>query len=298
MYRLILVFIIFCWFAGPVKAIDATVGHSVYFLPDPLYTSRLNPYIELYWQVNPATLRYKTNEEKQIVGHFQTDVLITNDTGKIIKEDHYVFNTLPCNNVSELGLLNILELKRYFLLAGKMNIRLKLTDVNDTSNKYFYVDTLTVATAPSNPFFGDITLADTIYSSSVRTPFRKHGMQVIPLCQPFVDDYKRSMSYFTELYYPTLIKRSLYPLTTTVSISKKENSSLVPGFEKIDSISNEILKYIQSLQSTAANSFRYAISTENSKILYFKLREYKTELLNIDPSIKVNFENIINTTPN
>jgi GWxTD domain-containing protein len=204
----------------------------------------MNPYIELYWQVNPTTLHFKTNEQKQITGQILTDVLITNDTGKIIKEDHYIFETLPCNNANELATLNILELKRYFMLAGHVRIRLKLTDVNDTTNVYSYNDTFTVPPLSRSPFISDISFIDTFFESDVRTPFRKNGMQFIPLCQPFFDDYKGSLSYFSEIYYGNFISKTSYPLFRTVSISKKELAFEKAGFVKTDTIADSLNPYV------------------------------------------------------
>lgn len=188
MYRIFLLLLFILAAFPKAWGIDVSVNHSLYYLPDPIYNGNMNPYIELYWQVNPTTLHFKTNEQKQITGQILTDVLITNDTGKIIKEDHYIFETLPCSNANELATLNILELKRYFMLAGHVRIRLKLTDVNDTTNVFSYNDTFTVPPLSKSPFISDISFIDTFFESDIRTPFRKNGMQFIPLCQPFFDD--------------------------------------------------------------------------------------------------------------
>ena len=71
--------------------IEAVESHSVFFLADPVYAGNFNPYVEAYWQVNPKSVRFNTIPEKGIVARIKTDVMITNDAGMVLKEDHYTF---------------------------------------------------------------------------------------------------------------------------------------------------------------------------------------------------------------
>ena len=70
------------------RAIEGVQSHSVFYLSDPVYQGKLNPYMESYWQVNPRTIHFNTTADKNIVARLKTDVLITNDTGKVIKAPH------------------------------------------------------------------------------------------------------------------------------------------------------------------------------------------------------------------
>ncbi|NDC41532.1 MAG: GWxTD domain-containing protein [Chitinophagia bacterium] len=244
-YMLRRIFLLLSLVAGlQATALEVSVNHSLYFLPDLVYPGKLNPYLELYWQVKPNTLQYHTNTQKQIVGRIISDLTITNDSGKIIKEDHYVFETSPRNTASEILAMNILELKRYLLLSGRVTLRLQLTDESDSTNTYRYTDSFTVPRVPANSFISDISLIDTFFQSDVRSPFRKHGWQFIPLCQPFLDDFKHSVSYFTEVYYPEKIDRSRYPLHLKASISRKEFAFEDPNFITTDTISDSLTPYI------------------------------------------------------
>ena len=71
-----------------LHALEAVVSHAVFYIADPIYNGRLNPYAEAYWQVNPKTLHFSTNENKGIIARIQMDILIVNDTGKVIKQDN------------------------------------------------------------------------------------------------------------------------------------------------------------------------------------------------------------------
>ncbi len=220
-------------------AIEAVAGRTVFYLPDPVYAGKQNPYLESYWQVNPKTLHFKTIPGKGIVSMIQTDVLITNKAGGVIKEDHYVFQTIPVPTVSDLETLNIIELKRYFVTAGLLNIKITLTDLNDTTNQFVRIDTLTVPKQALGVFYGGPEFIDTFYTSDIRTPFRKHGMQYVPLCEGFYDNYKHSLSYYTEVYQLSSVHKDDFPLVQSVYLSRKEGSNPYEVFTKIDTITSD-----------------------------------------------------------
>ena len=220
--------------------IEAVESHSVFFLPDPVYAGNLNPYVEAYWQINPRSVRYNTIPEKGIVARIKTDVMITNDTGMVLKEDHYIYQTIGCKTADELGGLNILELKRYLVVAGKIKMVVRLTDMNDTTNVLTLTDSFSIAKNNKQPFFATPELVDTFYESDVRTPFKKHGRQYIPICAPFIDDYKNSVSYYTELYNTDGIEKEDFPLTLTVFISKKQYESPFTKYQKIDTFKTTV----------------------------------------------------------
>ena len=232
-------FLFFCLFiSARVGALEAVLSHSIFYLSDPINPAGLNPYMEAYWQVNPKTVHFSTNADKGIIARIQVDVLITNDTGKIIKEDQYIYQTRPCHTVDELTVLNILELKRYLITPGLMKMSLRLTDLNDTANHFRATDTFRVSRLPNTSFYGSIELIDTFYESDVRSPFRKHGNQYIPLCEAFFDSYKGSISYYTELYQLNKIDKADFPVIQSVFVSKKESATPQGSLLRKDTITS------------------------------------------------------------
>ena len=243
MLRKAYLFILFILSFLNVRALEAVSSHAVYYLPDPIYTGNLNPYLEAYWQINPKTIHYNTNAAKGVLARIKTDVFITNDTGHIIKEDHYVYETIPVANADALGNLNILELKRYLVGKGLLRMRLVLTDLNDTTNKMTITDTVLVGELPVNAFYGGIEFVDTFYASEIRTPFRKHGKQYIPLCEGFYDNNRNTLNYYTEIYRLDTVSASEFPLLQTIFISKKVNQDPYPAYQKIDTIRDKTANY-------------------------------------------------------
>ncbi len=224
-------------------ALEAAFSHAVYYLTDPIYEGKINPYIEAYWQVNPAKLHYNTNADKKIIARIKTEVTITNDTGHVVKSDLYIYETKPSDNVSQLQYLNIIELKRYFVAPGKLKLRVKLTDLNDTGNVTVYNDSFVVKPQSNGPFYGGIELLDTSYASDIRTPFRKHGKQNIPLCESFFDTYRDKLNYYTELYQVEKVSNTDMPLVQSVFISKKQGEGVYGSLMKIDTIVNKESTY-------------------------------------------------------
>ncbi|PQJ12815.1 hypothetical protein CJD36_003460 [Flavipsychrobacter stenotrophus] len=263
-----------------VHALEAAFSHAVFYLADPIYEGKINPYLEAYWQINPAKLRYNTNADKKTIARIKTEVTITNDTGHVVKNDLYVYETKPVDNAGQLQYLNILELKRYFIAPGKLKLNVKLTDLNDTTNVTVYNDSFTVLPQGSGPFYGGIELLDTSYVSDIRTPFRKHGKQNIPLCESFFDTYRDKLNYYTELYQVEKVNSSDMPLFQSVFISKKQGEGVFGSLIKIDTIVNKESTYFSgSLDISSLPSGNYYLNislgdklhqTITSKTLFFQ----------------------------
>ncbi len=242
--RKALLFILFVFLFNSGRAIEAVVSHSIFYLADPVYDGHINPLMEAYWQVNSKTVHFSTNAEEGIIARLQVDVMIRNDTGRIIKEDNYIYQTRPCANVSELASLNILELKRYLLTPGFMKMVIRLTDLNDTANRITLTDTFTVAKLTKQPFYSSVELIDTFYDSDIRSPFRKHGKQFIPLCESFYDSYRGSLSYYAELYQLKNVDKSDFPLVQSVFISKNDKGPLSESYLRIDTITSSDFGFV------------------------------------------------------
>ena len=226
-------------------AIEAAFSHAQYYLPDPIFQGKINPYLEIYWQVNPRKVHFSTNKDKKIIARIKTSVTIVNDTGHVLKSDLYVYETVPATNVEQLAYLNILELKRYFLSPGKYRVTVKLTDLNDTTNVANYADTFSTGQLPTGPFYGDIEFVDTAYASQIKTPFLKHGKQFIPLCESFFDTYRWKVNFFTELYQLDKLTTQDYPLVQTAFLSKKPGGDPILQYQKVDTFTTKEVPFVE-----------------------------------------------------
>ncbi len=217
-------------------AIDAVMSHTLFYRSDPAQNYKLTPCIETYWQINPRTVHFVTNAEKMIVAHIKTDIVLMNESG-VVKEDHFILNTVPCATVEELMVHSIIDLRRYFTGTGHFTIRFSLKDVADTTNKYAYTDSFTIAPPVNVAYFSGIQLLDTILASNAKTQFYKNDRQQLPLCTNFLDDSKKVLHYYAELYGTDAVSKIDYPLIQKVTIGKKANEAHYSDFIKIDTIS-------------------------------------------------------------
>lgn len=224
--------------------IEAVWSKTVFYLQDPIFKDKQNPYIESYWQVDPKTVRYNTIPEKGIVARIQVAITIVTDSGKTIKDDKYIYQTTPKATPDELATLNILELKRYFVVPGKLTYKIALTDLNDTNNTLLIVDSVVVKQAPMHPHISSPELIDTFYTSDVKSPFRKQGAQYIPLCSNFYDDNRKSISFYAEIYNTARIDSQFYPLYRSVFISKKMDEMPYGKFISVDTVMDKLGSYI------------------------------------------------------
>jgi GWxTD domain-containing protein len=235
MHRLLAVFVLLIISTVRAVALDAVVAHTTFYLPDPLHANMLTPSVETYWQINPQTIRYTTIPEKGIVARIKTVITFSSAAG-ILKEDEFILQTVPRANVTELMAQSIRDLRRYFLQPGKVTLRLQLTDLADTTNKYSYTDTITLASVPNTAFFSSPQLLDTTLNVAVASPFKKNGVQMLPSSTNFLDNNRNYLHYYAELYQANEISNLDYPLAVRVTISKKEDEAHYHTYIKTDSI--------------------------------------------------------------
>jgi GWxTD domain-containing protein len=217
------------------QALDATMSHTLFYRSDPSQNGKLAPSIETYWQINPRTVHFVTNADKMIVAHIKTDIVLIGDAG-VVKEDHFVLNTVPCATVEDLMQHSIIDLRRYFVGAGHFTIKLSIKDMADTTNKYACTDSFTVTLPVNVAYFSGVQLLDTVLDSKAQTRFYKNEKQQLPLCTNFLDDSKKVLHYYAELYGTDAVSKIDYPLIQKVTIGKKANEAHYSDFIKTDTI--------------------------------------------------------------
>ena len=216
-------------------AIEALVSHTIFYRNDPEQHSKKAPTIEIYWQIDPRTVHYVTNADKMILGHIKTDVVISTDSG-IVGEDHFMLNTVPRATVAELMQQSIIDVRRYLMSTGHFTLKFLLTDMADTTHKFVYSDSFSIEPPMNVAYFSGLQLLDTILESKAQTAFLKNGRQQVPLCTNFLNDDKKVLHYYAELYGTDNVSKADYPLVQKVTISKKPNDAHYSDFIKTDTI--------------------------------------------------------------
>lgn len=266
-------------------AIDAVVSHTVFYKEQ---AGRLVASIDAYWQVNPNTLHYVTTPEKKLAGSIRTDIVFLQN-GEKIKEDHYIMQTVPRSNLSELAQHPVIELKRYELPTGMIKMRLLLTDMTDSSNRFLYIDSFMTTPADSKAFYSEVQLLDTIYTTSVQTPFTKNGKQQIPVCTNFIDDGVNTLRYYVELYNGNTINKDDLPLIQRVAISKNEHEGFYSDLEHRDTFNTtQPFSYTSGsfpIASLPSGNYYVRVSLENSHHEYISSRTYFFQRMNKHPYV-------------
>ena len=247
-------------------AIEAIVSHTLFYINDPEQNNQLKPSMEVYWQVDPATVHYSTTPEKTIRARIKTDIVFTNDAG-IIKEDHFILQTVPSKNINELTALSIIDLRRYFLGPGLIKMKLTLTDQADTANRFAYTDSFTIVKPDDVAFFSGLQIIDTFIESPAKTAFLKNGHQQVPACTNFLDDNKKILHYYAELYGTDELSKVNLPLIRTITISKKQGDLHYGNFIKTDTVTPEKISIATGsfpLSSLPSGNYYLNISLENN----------------------------------
>jgi GWxTD domain-containing protein len=218
-----------------VNAVSALVSHATFFQNQNVKTNSLRPILEIYWQIDQNTVYFNEDANKQWGAAIQTDITLSTDTG-IVAQNHYILTTVPAQSKEHARWQNIIDIQRFELPAGKIHIKLQLTDISNASNQFTYVDSLVLPAAAPAPFYSTIQLLDTaVISANEKDAFYKNGKVQVPLSTNFLDDHRDILLYYAELYQT----RSVTPSDTLIQrifISKKPLDHPVAGLQRTDTI--------------------------------------------------------------
>ena len=277
--------IIMLFFCAQAIAMDAIVSHTIFYVSDSTQKNVQKPSFEIYWQVNPKTVHFTTTPEKTIIARIKTDIIFTNDAG-IIKEDHFILQTVPVLSVNDLMTHSIIDLRRYSLGTGRIKMKFTLTDLADTTSKFTYSDTVTIAPPGEVAYMSGVELLDTILESPAKTPYYRNGHQQVPACTNFLDESKKVLHYYAEIYGTDQVSKVNYPLIRKFTISNKPNDSYYANFIKTDTIvPGKVLPTSGSfrLNTLPSGNYYLNVSLENNTHKSIVFGSQFFQLMNIHP---------------
>jgi len=248
-------------------AIEAVVSYTHFYLPD-----GGKPYIEMHWQVYPASLRFTKDEKERFISKIKTDVVIKAGN-TVLGEDHFILQTIPAASLEAAKLQNISDLHRYMAAHGTVTAQIVLTDLTDTSNTFTWNEEIKIETPPAGkPFYSGIQLLDTFYASGDKSIYLKNDKYQLPLSANFIDDYRHSLKFYAELNNTVAIPKDVYPLVQHVYISKKKQENAVYKLKSADTITAAaIIPYL--------GSFNIDVLPSGNYYLNFDLMDNRHEVL-------------------
>lgn len=243
----------------PAKGIDAVVSHTLFYMKDTGKTSIIKPYIEVYWQINPLSLKY-TRTGQMISAKIKTDIVFRNAAG-IIDEAHFLQQTPQKTIEKDAANENIIDLHRFVLPNGNIKMYVTLTDALDSNNRYSYTDSFNIDQPAIQPLLSGIQLLDTFYASTAAGRYQKNDYQQIPLCANFYDDNRKALTYYAELYNAKTVEKDELPLIKVVTITKKETESIAGNLVKKDTLKiNEVTPLLGTFDITTLPSGNYNLN--------------------------------------
>ncbi len=256
----VLLLLLLCTGTYRSAAVEGVASGTVFFLPD---TNGLigDAYLELYWQINPFSLHYRKDTVGALVARVQTGIVIRHDTG-IVLEDHYMMYTDPAAP-EQASARNILELKRLRLPYGTFRVELTLTEPDFPQRPFVYTQDINIPPPlPDAACYSDIQMVDTLYAATEKdNVFSRNGYIQIPLAVNFIDDDRKTLRYYAELYQADRIEPELYPLVQHAYISKREDGGMIPYLQQRDTIpAAPVIPVIGSFDLSPVASGNYYLS--------------------------------------
>ncbi|MCB0698739.1 MAG: GWxTD domain-containing protein [Chitinophagales bacterium] len=270
--------LILLFIGNVVYGISALTNHKIFFAPKN-NTSNIEPYIELYWQIDPNTVQFKKNELNYWVGKVRTEITLSNEEG-VIAEKKYFLQTPKAIDLRAATIQNITDLQRFSLPKGKAWITLKLSS-EDGSGVFEQTDSVTVPADTNTILYSDLQLIDTSYKASVSESIllKNHNIQV-PLCADFLDDHRKLLHYYFELYNTNTADKESMPLVQEIFVSKKAFDYPIYSLKHRDTLAAaQVLPMLGSFKIDVLPSGNYHLNvmlTDNSgkeitrKALFFQ----------------------------
>ncbi|RYE24386.1 MAG: GWxTD domain-containing protein [Sphingobacteriales bacterium] len=198
------------------KAIEAVSSYTLFYLQA---KDSYKPYIEVYWQIHPASLQMSQGADSMWSGTIETTVTLTSDTGVVVR-DAFALQTPAAESREQASYQTVIDLHRYSLPTGKIKLELQFSDGHKPQNTYTYSDSFTVAPIGTEPFYSGIQLVDTTYKTTRESIFQKNDQLQIPLSMNYIGDDRTRLRFYTELYHSDAAKH-YGRLTQNTYISKK-----------------------------------------------------------------------------
>ena len=190
----LLIVIILC--AATAHAVEAVVSHVIFYKP--AASGKDSAFLEVYWQINPSSLHYHKNEQGELVAQVQTAFSISSDTA-LLRRDRYVLQTRPQKPGAAASQV-LLQYKRYYVPAGNLSFRLDLGETEFPAQNFQVIQPFNSNDIPQGPFYSQIKLLDTFFTSREPGPFSQDGYQQYPRVLNFYDEGQRTVHFYTEAY--------------------------------------------------------------------------------------------------
>ena len=269
-------------------AIGVLPSHSVFYTHE---KDALKPYLEVYWQIDANTLIFQKDSTDIWLDRIKTEFTVGCDTGIITSQKYYLKST-PANSLRAAQLQNIIDLQRISIPTGKLYYSLRLTDANNEVSIFEHSDTIQIATEKAEHFYSQIQLIDTAYETDQKNNiFYKAGQLHIPLCLNYLDDNRKQLHFYSELYGANNINDSLLPLTQHIYISKKEYGMVEHSLKITDTLTNKelIMPVQRSIKTDELKSGNYYLNIELKDKRNLSLAKQKVffQLSNPNPTVPV-----------
>ncbi len=281
----VLLFLLLCTGIRQSAAVEGVASGTVFFLPgaDGLVG---DAYLELYWQINPFSLHYRKDTTGALTARVHTGIIVRHDTG-IVLEDHYMLHTNPAAP-EHASSRNILELKRLRLPYGKFRVELTLTEPDFPQRPFVYTQDINIPSPmPDAACYSDIQLVDTLFATMEQSSiFSRNGYIQIPLATNFLDDDRKILRYYAELYQADRIEQALHPLVQHAYISRRTDGGMVQHLQQRDTVpATAVIPVIGSfdLSSLASGNYYLNIRLQDRDERELASKTYFFQLVNKHP---------------
>ena len=240
------------------RAVQAVASHAVFYKPSAAGDSAV---IEVYWQIDPLTLRY-THEGDKVHAAVVTSLRIS-PAGRdeaVVQEKYRLVNDAA--SAAEAGRRNLLEGKRYVLPQGRYNITLTLSDPKAPGADFSYTDSVQAITA-THLYYSSLQMLDTAFENSAPSPFLKRGIQQFPSAAGLLEDGHPVLHIYYELYHTETLARSDFPLVQRTYITLKTSEAPFQELTLTDTIRAgvPVLPFLHTINTETLRSGNYYVRT-------------------------------------
>jgi GWxTD domain-containing protein len=287
LFRLVIVLIFFSFSFNRCIALDASI--DVY-----RFRSNATPYIDVYLRLLSNSIAYHENKNGKYSA--AVDVLMLIKRGNdIVTAEKFRLNA---ENLVERK--DLLDRKRFALNPDLYSVEVKMTDLNDTLNKFHASKLFKIEQPTSHTNFSDIQLLTDVKQSQ-EDVFGKNGLYLEPMPYGLLTESRPVLSFYTELYLNhadsskyCIVGYTIFPFGDSLS----QSNSIVTKYKKVKEQSTIPLVFTNDLNKLVSGDYilKVMLVDQHKKEIISQTQAFVCDNIPADLAHERNYNKMVNNS--
>jgi GWxTD domain-containing protein len=155
-------------------------------------------FVETYLNINSKSIIYAKNNNQKLQASIGINILFSRNDSVFAYEKYNLLS--PEYDDTLTAKPNFIDVQRFLLKNGEYTFELTITDNNNITKPFSYVQQVIVDLNPNIPSVASIELIDSYKKADTTSHFSKNGFDIIPYVSSYYPETISELTFYTELY--------------------------------------------------------------------------------------------------